>query len=94
MTMYMRSCRRETFVLPDGDTFVEIRGARGAVSLARVDAAAFTFRAALRAGSSIAAAAEGALERDAAFDAGAALRHMTQLGLVTGLSTLSTGAAP
>jgi hypothetical protein len=68
------------------DVGIEVRGCRGAVSLRHLDPAAYAFRAALADGRSIGAAAEAALERDAGFDAGAALRELVSAGLVSGLS--------
>ena len=91
MTMYLEDSQPETFVMSEVDTFVEIRGARGALSIARIDPATFAFRAALHSGQSIATAAGSALERDATFDAGAALRRLVLSGLATQLSDASEG---
>ena len=91
MTMYLDDSHQETFVMSEVDTFIEIRGARGALSIARIDAATFAFRAALRSGDSIATAADSALERDETFDAGAALQQVVLSGLATQLSGPSEG---
>ena len=93
MTMYLEDSQRETFVMSEADTFVEIRGARGALSIARIDPATFAFRAALNSGDSIASAAERALERDATFDAGGDLQRLVLSGLATRLSDALGGVS-
>jgi hypothetical protein len=86
LTVYLEGTQPERFVLEREDTFIEIRGARGSVSLGRLDGAAFAFRSALNDGRSIGDAAAAALERDSGFDAGAALKSLAEAGLVTGVS--------
>jgi hypothetical protein len=93
LTMYLQDSQPETYVMSEVDTFVEIRGARGALSIARIDAATFAFRVALRYGNSIAAAADSALERDATFDTGGALQRLVLSGLATRLSDASGGVS-
>ena len=93
MTMYLEDSQPETFVMSEVDTFVEVRGARGALSIARIDPATFAFRVALRSGESIATAADSALERDATFDAGGALQQLVLAGLATRLSGASEGVS-
>ena len=83
MTTYLRGTEPERFVLPGADTFIEVRGARGTVHLTRLDNAAFTFSRELAAGSSVGEAAGNALELDAAFDPGEALRRLVHTGLIT-----------
>jgi len=85
MTTYLSGAEPARFVLAESSTCVEVRGALGAVRLARLDAAAFAFRSALAEGRSIGEAAAAALDCDAGFDSGAALRSLTQAGLVTGV---------
>lgn len=87
MTTYLRGAAPERFVLDEAQTFIEIRGARGAVSLERLDGAQFAFRTALARGRSIGDAASAALAHDSAFDPGEALQSLAHAGLVTGLST-------
>jgi hypothetical protein len=91
MTMYLEDAQHETFVMSEVETFVEIRGARGVLSIARIDPATFAFRVALSSGDSIASAADSALERDATFDAGGALQQLALSGLATELSGASEG---
>jgi hypothetical protein len=94
MRLYLDAAEPETFVLPKADTFVEVRGARGALRMTRLDPAVFAFRKALHAGQSIAVAAEAALACDLAFDAGAALRQLAQSELVTRSAGASQGVGP
>jgi Putative DNA-binding domain len=91
MTMYLADSAPATFVLPEADTLLELRGARGTVCMTRLDARTFSFRAALHSGRSIGTAAEIALERDETFDAGSALVQLTQAGLATRLFHPSEG---
>lgn len=93
MTMYLAEAERDEFVLPEEDTFVEVRGARGTLSMTRLDAATFSFRTALRRGRSIAAASDTALECDGNFDAGAALLQLTQSGLATRVCNVAEGVS-
>jgi hypothetical protein len=81
MTIYLSGTEPEHFVLPEADTFIEVRGARGAVRLARLDGAAFVFRTDLARGRSIGDAAGHALEYHSTFDPGEALRLLVQSGL-------------
>jgi len=87
MTTYLSGTEPERFVLPESDTFIEVRGARGTVHLARLDGATFTFRRELVSGSSVGAAADRALELDSTFDPGEALRLLAHTGLVTTTTT-------
>jgi hypothetical protein len=85
MTAYLRGAA--PFAAARARTFIEIRGARAELSLARLDGATYTFRAALAAGARLGDAATGALEIDAKFDAGAALRMLVAAGLAIGATT-------
>jgi Putative DNA-binding domain len=93
MTVYMNETEPERFALPQIDAPIEIRGARGALSLTRLDAGAFTFRGALAAGDTIGAAATASLGVDPTFDPGYALRRLVDAGLVVGASTGSPETA-
>jgi hypothetical protein len=88
MTTYLGGAAPERFVLVESSAFIQVRGARGTVSLQRLDEPAFVFRVALAGGRSIGDAAAAALECDPTFDAGAALKSLADAGLVTGLSAL------
>jgi hypothetical protein len=93
LTMYLEDSQPEEYVMPEVDTFIEIRGARGALSIARIDSATFAFRFALRSGNSIATAADNALQRDATFDAGGALQRLVLTGLATRLTDALGGVS-
>jgi hypothetical protein len=86
MTTYLTGAEPERFVLAESGTFIEVRGVRGTVRLARLDADAFAFRSALAEGRAIGAAAAAALDCNAGFDSGAALRSLVHAGLVTAVS--------
>jgi len=89
MTTFLSGAAPERFVLVEASTFIEIRGARGEVRLARLDGATFAFRVALKEGFSLGEAATRALECDPTFDAGAALCALATASLVTATSTIT-----
>lgn len=93
METYLSGTEPERLALLEADTPMEIRGARGNLRLARLDAASFTFRRALAARRAIGAAASCALDCDPAFDAGLALRELAEAGLVTGISMATEPAS-
>lgn len=74
----------DRFTLIDGDRWIEVRGARGDVSLRALPAGAWHFRRALAARCSIEEAASAALDADGTFEPGSALVHLIADGLVTG----------
>jgi hypothetical protein len=80
---YIGGAAPDTFVLSIANTPLEIRGVRGSVSIERLDGATYEFRHAIASGKSIAESAALALEHDASFDAGGALRVLVQARLVT-----------
>jgi hypothetical protein len=79
---YLSESAPERFAMEPVDVCIEIRGARGDLALQRLEAAAFAFRSRLLAGSTIAAAAEAALDVDAAFDPAAALHALEAASLL------------
>jgi hypothetical protein len=85
LTAYLGGSPPEQFVLSMEDSPLEVRGARGSVSVELLDDAAHVFRVALASGNSIAESAALALARDSSFDAGRALRAVVQTGLVSAL---------
>jgi putative DNA-binding protein len=93
MKMYLSDSMPVRFVVDRSRACIEIRGARGALRIGRVDRATFAFRAALAARRSIGDAAARALRYDASFDAGAALHELVQTGLVTSLDLHSEGVS-
>ena len=67
------------------DVLLEVRGARGAFSMSRLDAATFVFRRLLAQGSSVGNAAEQALDVDPGFDAGHSLVQVIVAGVATAI---------
>jgi hypothetical protein len=84
MQTYLSGLAPERFVLLDAVTPIEVRGARGAFRLTRLDAGTLAFRAALAAGRTMGEAADAALTVDPNLDPGAALRALADAELVTG----------
>src|SRR5436190_13868456 len=82
---YLGGSAPERFVLSSEDAPLEVRGARGTVSIARLDEATYEFRCALASGRSIGASAERALERERSFDPGRGLHALVRAGLATAL---------
>jgi hypothetical protein len=84
MQAYLSGAAPERFVLVDAVTPIEVRGARGAFRLVRLDAATFAFRSTLAAGRTVGEAADAALTIDPNLDPGAALRALVDAELATG----------
>jgi Putative DNA-binding domain len=91
MTAYLGDSAPERFVLNHTDTWIEIRGARGALRIDSLDPGAFVFRSALLGGQPLGDAAQMALASDSAFDAGQALAELVAAGLVTGVTPSRKG---
>jgi hypothetical protein len=91
MKMYLSGSTAERFVVGRSETCIEVRGARGALRIARQDRATFAFRAALAARRSLGDSAMRALRYDASFDAGTALRELVQTRLATSVNLRSEG---
>ena len=89
--MYLTESMPERFTVEQSPSCIEVRGARGALSIARLERAPFAFRAALAAGRSIGDSAMRALRYEPTFDAGAALFDLIQTGLVTNLNPRPEG---
>jgi len=92
--LYLEDRAPEQYAIAPAEIWLEIRGARGAFRMTRLDRGSFVFRCALREGDPIGAAAELALDADAAFDPGRALTAVMWEGLVTGIETNPAGANP
>jgi len=75
----------EHYALNTEDVFLEVRGARGAFSMTRLEGGSYAFRSALARGASIGAAAEQALGNDPTFDAGQSLVQIVTAGLTTAI---------
>lgn len=85
LKVYLVGSAPEQFTLADGDAWIQVRGARGDVDLARLDAPTFAFRSAALAGLPLGDAVERALQRDAGFETAPALRTLIAEGLVTSI---------
>jgi hypothetical protein len=83
MTTYLVGSEPERFELVESSTLIEVRGARGEVGVSRLEPPVFEFRTALAAGLPLGEAASRALDADASFDAGAALRALADTRLIT-----------
>ena len=82
MTVYLGGTEPNQFTLADEDVWIQVLGSRGDISLARLDAPTFTFRAALFGGQALGHAVEQALGCDAGFDTAFSLRMLIAEGLV------------
>lgn len=79
----------ERWHLREEEVFMEVRGARGAFQLSRLDPATFTFREALMVGSSLGTAATAATAVNPTFDPGVALLALIDERLLTALVSQS-----
>lgn len=75
----------ERFNIEAGDLWIELRGRRGDVTMARLPRAMFAYRAAVTAGQPIGDAAVAALEIDEGFSLGEALISLAADGLIAGI---------
>jgi hypothetical protein len=85
MKLYLTGTAPDRWTMDRVAVSLEIRGARGAFQIARLETADFAFRTAVLEGRSIANAAGCAIESDAAFDPARALAALVSDGLVTGM---------
>lgn len=85
MQLYLTGSTPDQFHLDAGDYSIEVRGARGDVSLRRLAFGVVAFRQAIASGLSIEEAAGLALDADSAFDPAGGLVQLFVDGLVTGL---------
>jgi hypothetical protein len=83
---YVSESAPESYALRAEPVWLEIRGARGAFRIRRLEEAAYRFRAAIAEGAPIGDAADRATEADPAFDAGAGLTALFADGLVVAFS--------
>jgi Putative DNA-binding domain len=85
LKLFLSDDAPDSYALDVEDVFLEVRGARGAFSMTRLDAATFIFRRALAQGLSVGGAAEQALDADPGFDAGYGLVQLIAAGLATAI---------
>ena len=83
MNLYLINTAPERLSFDPVDVWLEIRGARGALQIIRLEVGDFVFRRTIQHGQSIGHAAERALDTSAGFDAGRALMTLVGDGLVT-----------
>lgn len=88
--LFLSETAPDSYTLTAERVFLEVRGARGTFSMARLSAGAFAFRQPLAQGSTIGNAAEAALDADRGFDAGTALLQLIADGLVTTVHAVDT----
>ncbi len=91
MRLYLTDTAPAEYRLAPEDVWLEVRGARGEFHIDRLDAAEFTFRAAILDGQSIAAAAERALDTEAEFDVERAFTTLMHGGYVIGTTSRDRG---
>jgi len=89
VTLFLENSAPESYTLDAADVFLEVRGARGAFSMTRLDAGTFVFSQALQRGVSVGAAAEQALDADPNFDAGRGLVRLIAAGLAIAIHNAS-----
>jgi len=92
--LFLSDERPERYALDPEDVFLELRGARGAFSMTRLEPGSFAFRRALACGESIGGAAEQALAEDPAFDAGRDLVQIIAAGLATAIHDVDRETRP
>ena len=91
LKLFLSEQAPERFVFEPEDIFLEVRGARGAFSVTRLDAGTFAFRQALARGETIGNAAERALDADASFDAGGGLLQLMSGEFVAAIDDQAQG---
>jgi hypothetical protein len=82
MAMFLSESAQDTYELHSAWRCLEVRGARGELRIGRLDPATFAFRRALHDGQPLGDAAETALDRNQAFDAGRALAALIAAAMV------------
>lgn len=86
MQLYLSEIAPARFEFEPANVWIEVRGARGEFRMNRLDQAEFAFRECIGKGQPIGAAAECALDINAAFDAGRALAALIADNLVTAVN--------
>ena len=86
MKLYLTETAPNQLEFAPADVWIEVRGARGAFQLNRLDTGDFTFRKSVSEGGSIGEAAELALDVDETFDPGQALAALVAAGFVVQVS--------
>ena len=86
MALFVGENAPDEVVIAPAAVCLEIRGSRGAFRITRLDAADYAFRQGLRAGLTLAEAAERAWSVNESFDPGRALAALWAAGLVTAVT--------
>lgn len=86
MRIYLSDQVPPQFEMTPAKTYVEVRGARGALHITSLSPATWTFRHLLQSGRAIGLAAETALDLDPQFDPGRALVELCDLSLLARLA--------
>jgi hypothetical protein len=94
MKLYLSEAAPSEYRLVPADVWLEMRGARGAFQINRLDAAEFVFRKGILNGQSIGTAAEHALDANAEFDVGRAFAMLVASGLVVAMARHDQGGKP
>jgi len=93
MKSFLASNLPEELALPAKETTLQVKGTRGSFSFRRLEADVFAFRAALAEGRTVSEAAMRALELNAYFDAGEALRALIASNSVVSTQSPQNGKA-
>jgi len=93
MSTYLGGAEDHRFELSEADTFIEVRGERGHVSVTALDAGTFHFRAALMRGETLGRAVEAGIDHDAKFETGAALRALSETGTIVDIASIAEQSA-
>lgn len=91
MTLYSTEVAPEQLSLESTDAWIQVRGARGAFDIRRLDPGDFVFRRAILEGLSIGDAAGRALDTTTGFDPGRALAAVIAEGLITAIAESRLG---
>jgi Putative DNA-binding domain len=91
MRIYLTNRAPDQLSLERAEVWIELRGARGEFQINRLELGAFTFRKAVQAHRSIAAAAEQAIESDGDFEPGRALAALITDDLVAAMTFETRG---
>ena len=92
--LYLTNSAPNEFSLEAADTWIQVRGARGAFDVRRLEPGDFVFRRVILEGRSIGEAAERALDTTTGFDPGRGLAAAIAEGLITASAVNRQGAHP
>jgi len=93
MRLYLTNTAPERFTLEPGITLIQVRGARGEIEMARLDAGTFVLRASMRGGRPLGDSVGRAFQADPTFDPTSALQALFAEGLVAAVVQPQRGEA-